>query len=83
MFAYAAAENVTLRIDSTETVEELVVLRHPIPEPGTVSLEDFYPDACGSHAAALLRTVCFLAGRLTRGHTANVIRAIYMVSVKV
>ncbi|MFE0805147.1 hypothetical protein [Streptomyces sp. NPDC058812] len=47
MFAYATAENVTLRIDSTETVEELVVLRHPIPEPGTVSLEDFHPDdAC-------------------------------------
>jgi hypothetical protein len=27
-------------------LEELVVLRHPLPEPGTVTPEDCYPDAC-------------------------------------
>jgi hypothetical protein len=27
-------------------IEELAALRHPMPEPGTVTPEDCYPDAC-------------------------------------
>ncbi|NBM15441.1 hypothetical protein [Streptomyces sp. GC420] len=44
------------------SVEELAALRHPMPEPGTVTPEDSYADACDQVAEQRKRDVLHLEG---------------------